>query len=153
MHLILWRHAEAEDSTPDMKRVLTQRGRKDAVLMAGWLRSRLPAGARIIASPAARTIQTAEALSDAIDIVDALSPGNSVEALLAAAGWPSVDSDCAVVVAGHQPTLGETAALLIGDVTAPRSVKKGAVWWITSRLRGGEVQAVLHLVMSPAQLR
>ena len=37
MNLILWRHAEAEDTTPDLKRVLTKRGLKDAALMAQWL--------------------------------------------------------------------------------------------------------------------
>ncbi len=153
MNLILWRHAEAEDTYPDMKRVLTKRGLKDAHLMADWLRPHLPAGTRILASPAERTRQTAQALSTDIEIVNALGPGNSEQALLAAAGWPSADSDRTVVVVGHQPTLGETAALLIGDAAAPWSVKKGAVWWITSRLRGGEIQAALRTVMSPEQLR
>ncbi len=153
MNLILWRHAEAEDGFPDMARVLTKRGLKDAALMAKWLRPHLPAGTRIITSPAERTRQTAQALSTEVDIVPALAPGNSEQALLAAAGWPSAGSDRTVVVVGHQPTLGETAALLIGDTTAPWSVKKGAVWWITSRLRGGAVQAALRMVMSPEQLR
>lgn len=153
MNLILWRHAEAEDTFPDMQRVLTRRGLKDAHLMADWLRPHLPPDIRIIASPAERTRQTAQALSAKVEIVPALGPGNSERALLAAVGWPSADSDRTVVVVGHQPTLGETAALLIGDVTASWSVKKGAVWWITSRLRGGAVQAALRMVMSPEQLR
>lgn len=155
MNLILWRHAEAEDTAPDMQRALTKRGLKDAALMANWLRPHVPPGARIIASPAVRTRQTAQALADGVEIMKALAPGNSVEALLSAAGWPSADSglERTVVVVGHQPALGETAALLIGDATASWSVKKGAVWWIASRLRGGEVQAALRMVMSPEQLR
>ena len=32
MNLILWRHAEAEDGTPDQERVLTRKGLKQAGL-------------------------------------------------------------------------------------------------------------------------
>ncbi len=35
MDLLLWRHAEAEDGTPDLKRKLTPRGEKQARQMAG----------------------------------------------------------------------------------------------------------------------
>ncbi len=41
MDLILWRHAEAEMSEPDMERVLTARGQKQARRMAGWLTTQL----------------------------------------------------------------------------------------------------------------
>ena len=62
MDLILWRHAEAEDGSPDAKRKLTPRGRKQAKQVARWLKQRLPADARILVSPAIRAMQTAEAL-------------------------------------------------------------------------------------------
>src|ERR1700760_4589857 len=65
MDLILWRHAEAEDiASTDLARALTTRGRKQAQTVAKWLRTRLPDDAVILASPAVRTIQTAETLSD-----------------------------------------------------------------------------------------
>ena len=35
MELILWRHAEADDTVPDLKRELTDKGRKQASRMAG----------------------------------------------------------------------------------------------------------------------
>ena len=59
MDLILWRHADAVDSTPDLARQLTIKGRRQAKDMAGWLRARLPKQTRIIVSPAQRARQTA----------------------------------------------------------------------------------------------
>lgn len=152
MNLILWRHAEAEDTTPDLKRVLTKRGIKEAALMADWLREQLPPEVRVISSPADRARQTAQALTTDFEIVKGLAPGKGVEELLAAVDWPGAGNDHTVVVVGHQPTLGQTAALLIGGAEAPWSVKKGAVWWISNRVRGEHAQAVLRVVMSPDRL-
>ena len=107
MNLILWRHAEAEDyATSDLARQLTVRGRKDAQAMAKWLRGRLETNAVILVSPAARTVQTVEALTDQYRTVDALAPGGSVDDVLAA-GWPASRRRSIV---GHQPTLGSRRA-------------------------------------------
>jgi len=74
MNLILWRHAEAEDyASTDLARALTTRGRKQAQNVAKWLRTRLPDDAVILASPAVRTIQTAETLSDQYRVVRELA--------------------------------------------------------------------------------
>ena len=40
MELILWRHAEAEDGVPDSARELTDKGLKQARVMAEWLKPR-----------------------------------------------------------------------------------------------------------------
>ena len=72
MDLILWRHAEAEDGSPDAKRKLTARGRKQAKQIARWLKPRLPADARIVVSPALRAVQTAEALAT-LDVLAGLA--------------------------------------------------------------------------------
>src|SRR5262245_41762189 len=63
LDLILWRHAEAEDGTPDDERRLTGKGHKQAAKIAGWLSEHLPKHATILVSPAARTQQTAKALT------------------------------------------------------------------------------------------
>lgn len=166
MNLILWRHAEAEDGENDMKRELTRRGQKQATQMAAWLKTQTAADARILVSPAERTKQTAQALSAEFEIVKGLAPGKGVEELLAAIDWPGGRSegrgegqggsrsgrDETVIVVGHQPTLGATAALLIGGVEAAWSVKKGAVWWLSNRVRGTAAQTVLRVVMSPDHL-
>ncbi|MGH8706923.1 MAG: SixA phosphatase family protein, partial [Burkholderiales bacterium] len=62
MDLILWRHAEAEDGPPDLERRLTPRGRKDAAHVAKWLLQRLPSKFVVLASPALRAQETAQAL-------------------------------------------------------------------------------------------
>ena len=147
MDLILWRHAEAVDGIPDMARNLTARGKKQAEEMGKWLRARLPAQTRILVSPARRTLQTAEALTDKFEVVRELSPGAAPAAVLAAAGWP--ERKGAVLIVGHQPTLGLVASTLIAGEPMPWSVKKGAVWWISHRVRGEQPQVVLRAVMPP----
>jgi phosphohistidine phosphatase len=130
MDLILWRHAEAEDArgNDDLGRALTARGRKQAEQMAAWLGPRLPATTRILASPALRCRQTAAALGRTVTTVDAIGPDASPEAVLAAAGWP--DAGGAVLVVGHQPTLGEIAARALNSGDDDRRLRKGAVCWL-----------------------
>ena len=103
MDLILWRHAEAEETQPDMDRRLTARGHKHAARAAQWLQQRLPAKFVVLASPAERTRQTALALGVPFKTVPALAPGGSVAEILNAAEWP--DRKGAVIVVGHQPTV------------------------------------------------
>jgi phosphohistidine phosphatase len=147
MDLILWRHAEAEDGFPDQGRKLTDKGERQAAKMAAWLKMHLPEGARIIVSPTVRTQQTAMALTQDAIVVKEAGPGTSVATLLGAAGWP--DAKGAVVVVGHQPTLGEVAAYLLANAQDSWNIKKGAVWWFSNRTRQNEPQTVLRAVISP----
>ena len=147
MELILWRHAEAEDGLPDLKRRLTARGQKHAARMAQWLLQRLPARFSVIASPAQRTQQTALALGVSFKTSEGLAPGAPVEAVLRAAQWPARER--AVVIVGHQPTLGQVAAFLVCGAPAYWTVKKAGLWWLTNRVRGDESQVVVRAVVSP----
>lgn len=147
MDLILWRHAEAEPRDDDLARELTGRGRKQASRMADWLSPRLPPDIRILASPAARTRQTAQALGRDYELDERLAPEGTVEGLLAAAGWP--DSPRPVLIVGHQPTLGLTAAHLLTGTGHEVAVRKSGVWWFQSRVRNGQLQAVLRAVAGP----
>ncbi|WP_426191192.1 phosphohistidine phosphatase SixA [Massilia sp. DWR3-1-1] len=131
MDLILWRHAEAEDSAPDMARILTPKGQKQARRMAEWLDSQLPEGCKILVSPAVRTLQTVEPLGRKFKVVNALAPDASPEAVLQAANWPN--SREPVLVVGHQPTLGQVAALLLCGQPQYWEMKKGSAWWIVQR--------------------
>jgi phosphohistidine phosphatase len=147
MDLILWRHAEAEEGGPDLARALTGKGRKQAARVAEWLQQRLPAKFTLLASPAVRAQQTAEALETKIRTVERLAPGAGVADILAAAGWP--DHKGAVVVVGHQPDLGAAVAYLLSGAKADWSLKKGALCWIASRERDKEAQVVLRAAISP----
>lgn len=149
MDLILWRHAEAEEfAASDLARALTTRGRKQAQNVAKWLRTRLPDDALVLASPATRTIQTAETLSDQYRVVRELAPDASADDVLNAAGWPKGVAQTVVIV-GHQPTLGHVAARLLGHSEASWPLKKAGVWWIASRERDGDDQAVLRAAITP----
>jgi phosphohistidine phosphatase len=55
-------------------------------------------------------------------------------------------------VVGHQPTLGHVAALLLSGTPAEWAVKKGAIFWLTHRLRGEQSQVVLRAALSPELL-
>jgi phosphohistidine phosphatase len=150
MDLILWRHAEAHvarEGQTDLERALTPKGERQAQRMAEWLNQRLAHSTRILVSPAVRTQQTAKALGRNFKTVQAISPEESATALLSAARWPEASEP--VLVVGHQPTLGQVAALLLGEVAQTWVLKKGAVWWLRSREREGGNQVLLQAVQSP----
>ena len=142
MDLILWRHAEALDTVPDASRKLSSRGEKQARQMAAWLKPRLPRQTRILASPATRCQQTVQALGLEFETSRLLSTDASVADLIAATEWPTAGG--AVLVVGHQPTLGRLAALLLSGQEAEWTVKKGAIWWFSKRIRDGSAQNVLR---------
>ena len=153
MDLILWRHAEALDESEDMEdlqRPLTSRGEKQAARMAAWLDRQLPAGVRVICSPARRTEQTALALGRKYKLRAELLPGCTPAELLELAQWPTGKGT--VLVVGHQPVLGQTIAELVGFTGAECSVRKGAVWWLRQRQRLEETQTVIVTVQSPEVL-
>jgi len=153
MDLILWRHAEAFDAREgqdDLERELTPKGERQARRVAEWLNRQLPAGTRVLASPARRAQQTAAALERRVKTVPALAPDASVESLLHVARWPEAREP--VLVVGHQPILGLTAALLLSGEIQPWAVRKAGVWWLRSRERGDSLQVVLHAVVGPEAL-
>jgi phosphohistidine phosphatase len=152
MDLLLWRHAEAEEGIPDLKRKLTARGEKQARQMAEWLNKNAPKNLRILVSPAVRCQQTAQALGRPFAADKRVGTDSDVSTLLAAVGWPDggKESKSAVLVVGHQPTLGQTASLLLSGEEANWTIKKGAVWWFSNRTRQGETQTVLRAVI-PAE--
>lgn len=150
MDLILWRHAEAQEQSADgsdLSRLLTPRGEKEAARMGAWLDGKLPDTARILCSPALRCEQTATALGRKFRIRQELAPGALPQALLEAAQWPT--SRQTVVLVGHQPTLGQTIAQLLGLQAGECPVRKGAAWWLRARERDGVLQTVVVAVRPP----
>jgi phosphohistidine phosphatase len=142
MELILWRHAEAEDGKPDLARKLTARGRAQAQRIAAWIRQYAPPGFQLIASPAARAQETAQALQAPIETSPLIAPGAPVASILSAAGWPGRPGTAILV--GHQPDLGRAAAFLLCGQEQEWHIDKGALWW----LAGGK-QVFIRAVASP----
>ncbi|MCW5641101.1 MAG: histidine phosphatase family protein [Rhodoferax sp.] len=153
MDLILWRHADAEDGNEtidDLDRVLTPRGVKQAARVASWLDRQLPEGTRVLTSPARRCEQTALALGRKYKVRPELTTDTTVEQLLEVAQWPHAKN--AVLIVGHQPTLGETIAHLLPLHHPSCPVRKGMVWWLRTRERDGQQQTIVTAVQSPETL-
>ena len=150
MELILWRHAEAHDAKEgqdDLERALTPRGEKQAARLSAWLERQLPQGLRVVSSPARRTEQTAQALGRKYKLRAELLPDGTPTDLLELVQWDKGNG--AVLVVGHQPLLGQTAAHLLGLGQEACSIRKGAVWWLRRRQRLEHNQTVLMAVMCP----
>ncbi len=141
--LLLWRHADAEDGAPDSGRALTKKGLKQAKQVATWLKPRLPGDCLILVSPAKRAQQTAAALDLPFTTEQRIGTQANAADIIAASGWPRRKG--AVLVVGHQPTLGRVAADLLAGEAAGWTIKKGALWWFSNR--AGEV--ILRAVVSP----
>jgi phosphohistidine phosphatase len=142
MELIFWRHADAEDGKPDLARRLTPKGRAQAARIAAWIREYVPPGFELIASPAVRAQETAQALEVPFDTSPLIAPGAVVASILTAAGWPNRPKTAILV--GHQPDLGRAAAFLLCGLEQDWHIEKGALWW----LAGGK-QVFIKAVASP----
>ncbi len=147
MELILWRHADAEEGERDLERKLTGKGRKQAARVAQWLQRRLPSKFTLICSPARRARETADALEARYKISDRLAPGAQVADLIEVVGWPKRKG--VVILVGHQPDFGRAAAVLVAGEPADWSVKKGGLWWLESRVRGGDARVAVRAVIAP----
>jgi phosphohistidine phosphatase len=135
MELILWRHAEAEPHKPDQLadqlRVLTPKGSRHASRVGAWLERQLPSNCRVLSSPATRCVQTAEALGRKFATSDALNTDSTPERILEACGWPNQKQP--VVVVGHNPLLGQVAALIFSGAAHEWKIRKGSVLWIARK--------------------
>ena len=146
---IWFRHADAEYGMPD--------GRKLTAKVNGSTANRamacIPISGRCTYSgqPAKRAQQTACALNRQFETRGEVGTGASVESVLEITDWPKTVG--AVVVVGHQPTLGRIAATLLSGTEENWIVKKGSVWWFSSRVREGRLEIILRVVMSPEFLK
>lgn len=143
MDLILWRHADAENASPDSARRLTEGGRDQARRVAAWLRPRLPGDYRVLVSPATRAQQTAATLGTPFVTSAALGTDADAADVLAAANWP--ERPGTTVIVGHQPTLGRIAAVLLSGRRSDWNIDKGALWW----LRGEHGTVTLRAAIDP----
>jgi phosphohistidine phosphatase len=142
MELILWRHAEAEDAIggDDMGRALSKRGRKQAERVGEWLAARLSDNWLVLSSPARRAVQTAKGLEREFEERPRLGPGAGPKDILAEAEWPRGERP--VLIVGHQPTLGEVAAELLGTGDG-LAIRKGAAWWFVAKGSAVQLRAVV----------
>lgn len=148
MDLVLWRHADAEGGIPDAERRLTLEGRRQAERIAEWLRPRLRQDRIVLVSPARRAQETARALADSFSVRAEVGTTATPQSVLEVAGWP--DREGSVVVVGHQPTLGQAAALALCGKIFDLDIEKGALWWLVGN--PGAPKPRLRLAIAPDML-
>ena len=153
MDLILWRHADAAEGDDDLARPLTSKGSKQAKKMAAWLREQLKEVPeyRLITSEALRSQMTAQHLREDFEIDGKINPGCHNAGYLEVAHWPR-DIGKFVVVVGHQPHLGEVAALLLTGKELDWNTRKGGIWWIQRCVVEGRVKYQLKAALGPDML-
>ena len=154
--LFIWRHAEADDTSPDLARALTAKGRRDASRVGRALARLVGDDTRIIASPAVRTRQTAAALVEptklTLGVEPRIAPGAPVDAAIATvetAIAAARGGTASIVVVGHQPWVGQLAHHFLTGRDGDWAFRKAAAWWLVRRERGGETEWTLKSVLDP----
>ena len=114
--LVLVRHAQAAGGGVDADRPLTPGGARHAATIGSWLGRAGLRPDRVVVSPARRAVQTwAQAggrlPEAAAPVVEARIYDNTVEGLLAAVR-ATPDDVRTLVLVGHNPSIGELAAVL-----------------------------------------
>lgn len=138
-YLTLVRHGQAEwkdAATKDFDRPLTRRGLAEAVDTARRLHAmEIGAPALLLTSPAARALQTAEALARELGLarrlvkrIDSLylAPPDELESVIRGAG-PRIGH---LLLVGHNPGLGELA-LRLAPQSAPEAFATGAAFRVS----------------------
>ncbi len=148
--LLLWRHAEAEDGADDLARPLTDAGHGQARRVAEWLEAHAPKGLMLLSSPAKRAQQTLRHWRDTFEIEPRLAPGAAVSTVLDVLGWPAPTRS--LLITGHQPWIGQTAAYLLTEAPLPWSFARASLWWFRVRPhhpRPVQLRAVVHPDWAP----
>ena len=151
MELILWRHAEAEPHgfSADKDRKLTPLGQKQAKKMAAFLKQKLPKDTLLLSSPAVRCQQTISALKLPYKTSEKLSIDASPLDLLDLVDWHN-DSfhRQTVLICGHQPILGQTIAKILMGSSDYWTIKKGSIWWLSSKAKRQDSHAWIKAVLT-----
>ncbi|SCC93264.1 putative Phosphoglycerate/bisphosphoglycerate mutase [Thiomonas sp. X19] len=157
LHVIFWRHAEAEDidadadakaaDQADLRRALTRQGRRDASRVAAWIKAHVPKPWVVCASPALRARQTAMALVDYPVDEPRLAPDCGVDDLLAVIADHD-DAHSALVLCGHQPTMGSAALRWLSGCEQAFSLRKSGLVWVAERQRESASARMLRACIS-----
>jgi phosphohistidine phosphatase len=92
-------------------------------------------------------VQTAEALGRKFKVHADLGIAGSAERLLELVNWPHAREP--VLVVGHQPVLGQVAALVLSGAAEDWRIRKACSWWLARRDREDGSEVYIKAVMSP----
>lgn len=162
MDCVLFRHGIAVEPEEwdgfEEDRPLTDKGRKQVRQAASALASMNLAPTHLLSSPFARARDTAILIQSVlcpslqIQIVNDLAVGSSPERLLPL--WRKYPADSVVLCVGHEPSLGQLAAILLcGKATTGFPMKKAGAALIHLPHDVLPGQGLLGWWLQPAQLR
>ncbi len=156
MEVYILRHGIAESRSPggtDAERRLTQEGRQKLRQVLIRAKAAKVRPSLILTSPLVRAVETAAIAAEVlgygreIEQSDVLLPSSSCQAV-----WRELRrraEEPAVLLAGHEPLLGETASYLLGSSRVIFALKKGALVCLEVDPLRGEPQGVLHWLLVP----
>jgi phosphohistidine phosphatase len=156
MDLYILRHGIAEDTPPgrtDADRRLTEEGRAKLRNVLKRARGAVGTPGLILSSPLVRAVETAQIAAEVfgygepIEQTDALLPSSSPQAV-----WRAIRSragDGAILLAGHEPLLSETASYLLGASRVELDFKKGALMRIYVGETTGAPRGILKWLLTP----
>lgn len=156
MEIYLLRHGDAEDSLriPDEERTLTAEGKRKLRAVLSRARAAGAGADLILASPLRRAQETAAL---AAEILGTAAPALKTNALLPGASPAEVWEEVRVhreqprlLLAGHEPILGQTVAYLLGTPGAAVEMKKAALARVDVDQFGAEPRGALRWLLPPA---
>ncbi len=155
MEIYILRHGVAEArhaGRADADRKLTEEGRQKLRLVLARARAAKAEPSLILTSPFARAVETAEIAAEvlrykgAIVRTDALLPSSSPRAVWRELGAHA--DEAAVLLAGHEPLLSETASYLLGTSRVVVELKKGALLRIDLAIPSAEPRGVIQWLLT-----
>jgi phosphohistidine phosphatase len=156
MEVYLLRHGIAENRRPgraDAERKLTDEGKAKLRVVLARAQGAAGVPSLILTSPLVRAAETARiaaqvlGYAEAIEATDALLPSSSPQAV-----WKERRSrmgERAILLAGHEPLLSETASYLLGASRVAVDFKKGALMRIDIDEVTGAPRGVLQWLLTP----
>lgn len=159
LKVFLVRHADADAEVPeglaDEARALTAKARASVVAHFLTLKERVGAPDLMLTSPLVRTVQTSMLLANAVGYE---GPIKAHRALLPDMPVGAIDSLLteqpaqALVLVGHQPSMGSVSSFLLGLQNFPKQVNPGSVIGLDVALNGDGTKAVkLLFFAAPGQ--
>jgi len=155
MEIYILRHGAAEDRRPghsDADRRLTVEGRDKLRRVLEVARASGVVPPVVLSSPYVRAFETAEIAAEVLKsprpvvTSKALVPSSSPEAV-----WQLIrdySGEAAVLLAGHEPLLGETVSYLLGASRVVTDLKKGALARIDVAAFGIEPRGTLQWLLT-----
>ncbi len=155
MEIYLLRHGIAEPGRagrPDGERQLTEVGKQTLRQVLARAHAAEVKPSLILTSPLIRAVETAELAGEVLRYrgrivpTDALLPSSSARAVWRALGAHA--GEAAVLLAGHEPLLSETASYLLGASRVLVALKKAALLRIDLEITGGEPRGVIQWLLT-----